>query len=153
MFDVDGPKAMTDTLGLHNTKKDVEVQDIHSTSMKTASLSPVKGDDDEELGGTEVEQNKGEVTSSRDKEDPSKKRNITPPNPSSRNKSKATGTTLKTTLTPYDFDLLIVALNDVSLELTKNQEAKKEDLFHWITKELKEVQQALRPAKQFLWCP
>ena len=55
MSDVDSLEAMPDTLGLCKTKKDVEVQYIHSTSTKTASLSPVKGDDDEELGGTEVE--------------------------------------------------------------------------------------------------
>jgi hypothetical protein len=83
MSDVDSPEAMPDTPGPCKTKKDVEVQDIHNTSTKTTSLSPAKGGDDEELGGTEVEQNKGEVTPPRDEEDPSKKRKITPPNPSS----------------------------------------------------------------------
>jgi hypothetical protein len=129
MSDVDSPEAMPDTPGPRKTKKDVEVQDIHNTSMKTASLSPVKGGDDEELGGTKVEQNKGEVTLPRDEEDPSKKRKITPPKPSSRKKAKATRTTLKTTLTPDDFDFLIAALNDVSLELAEKQEAKQEELF------------------------
>jgi heme-binding NEAT domain protein len=107
--------------------------------MKTASLSHVKGGDDEELGGTEVEQTKGEVTSPRDEEYPSKKRKITPPKPSSKNKTKASRTMLKTTLTPNDFDFLIVALNDVSLELVEKQEAKQEELFHRITGEFKEV--------------
>jgi hypothetical protein len=83
MSDVDIPEAMPYTRGPCNTKKDLEVQDIHIKSMKTASHSPSKGGDDEELGGTEVEQRKGEVTPPRDEEDPSKKRNITPPNPSS----------------------------------------------------------------------
>jgi len=123
MFDVDSPEAMPATPGPCKTKKDVEVQDIHSTSTKTTSLSPVKGGDDEELGGT-AEQNEGEVTPPRDEEDPSKKRKITPPNPSSRKKDKATQTMLKTTLTPDDFDFLIATLNDVSLELTEKQEAK-----------------------------
>jgi hypothetical protein len=50
---------------------------------KTTSISPAKRSDDEELGGTEFEQNKGEVTPPREEEDPSKKRKITPPNPSS----------------------------------------------------------------------
>jgi hypothetical protein len=90
MYDVDSPEAMPDTLGPCNTKKDVEVKDIHSTSMNTTSLSPAKGGDAEELGGTEVEERKGEVTPPRDKEDPSKKRKITPPKPSSRKKAKAT---------------------------------------------------------------
>jgi hypothetical protein len=47
MSNVDSPEAMPDTPGLHKTKKDVEVQDIHNTSTKTASLSPAKGGDDE----------------------------------------------------------------------------------------------------------
>jgi hypothetical protein len=49
---VNSPKAMPDTPRLRKTKKDVEVQDIHNTSTKTTSLSPMKGGDDEELGGT-----------------------------------------------------------------------------------------------------
>ena len=140
MFDVDSPEAMPDTPGPRKTKTNVEVQDIHNTSTKTASLSPAKGGDDEELGGTKVEHRKGKVTRPRDEEDPSKKRNITPPRPSSRKKNKATRTTLKTTLTPDAFDFLISTLNDVSLELAENQEAKQEELFCWITGELKEVQ-------------
>jgi hypothetical protein len=119
MSNVDIPKAMSDTPGPRKTKKDVEAQDIHSTFMKTASLSPAKGGEDEELGGKEVEQRKGEVTPPRDEEDPSKKRKITPLKLSSRKKDKATSTTLKTTLTLDDFDFLIVALNDVSLELAE----------------------------------
>jgi len=94
MSDVDSLVAMPNTPGLRKTKKGVEVQDIHSTSTKTASLSPAKGGDDEELGGTKVEQSKGKVTHPRDEEDPSKKRKITPPKPSSKNKTKATHTTL-----------------------------------------------------------
>jgi hypothetical protein len=90
MFDVDSPEAMPDTPGPCKTKKDVEVQDIHSTSMKTASLSPVKVGDEEELGDTEVEQSKGEVTPPRDEADPSKKRKTTLQRPSSRKKTKAT---------------------------------------------------------------
>jgi hypothetical protein len=86
---------MLDTLGPHKPKKNVEVQDIHSTSTKTTSLSPAKGGDEEELGGTEVEQRKGEVTPPRDEEDPSKKRKNTPLRPSSRKKNKATRTTQK----------------------------------------------------------
>jgi hypothetical protein len=44
---------------------------------------------------------------------------------------------LKTTLTLDDFNFLIAALNDVSLELTEKKEAKKEDLFNQIKGELK----------------
>jgi RNase H-fold protein (predicted Holliday junction resolvase) len=55
MSDVDSPEAMLDTLGPRKPKKDVEVQDIHITSINIASLSPAKGGDEEELGGTEVE--------------------------------------------------------------------------------------------------
>jgi hypothetical protein len=137
MSDVDSPKAMSDTPGPHKTKKDVEVQDIHSTSMNTTFLSPAKGVNDEELGGTEVEQSKGKVTLPRDEEDPSKKRKITPPKSSSKKKTKASRTMLKTTLTPDDFDFLIVALNGFSLELVEKKEAKQEELFRRIMGEFK----------------
>jgi hypothetical protein len=147
MSDVDIPEAMPDTLGLHKTKKDVEVQDIHSIFTKTTSISPTKGGYVEELGGTEVEQNKDEVTPPKDEVDPSMKRKITPSRLSSRKKTKATRTTLKTTLTPDDFDFLIVALNDVSLELAEKKEAKQEELFHQITSEFKEAQKALHSSQ------
>jgi hypothetical protein len=55
MSDVDSLEAMSDTPRPCKTKKDVEAQDIHNTSTNTASLSPTKGGDDEELGGTKVE--------------------------------------------------------------------------------------------------
>jgi hypothetical protein len=83
MSDVDSLESMSDTLGPRQTKKDVEVQYIHSTSTKTTLISPTKEGDGEELGGTKVEKNKGEVTLPREEEDPSKKRKIAPPNPSS----------------------------------------------------------------------
>jgi hypothetical protein len=122
MSNEESHEAMSDTPGPSRTKKDDEVEDVPSTSMKTALISPMQGGDGDELGGTEVEQNKGEVTPPRAEEDPSMKRKMTPPKPSSQKKSKATRTTLKTTLTPDDFDFLIVALNDISLELAENQE-------------------------------
>jgi hypothetical protein len=122
--DVESPEAILDTPGSSKTKKNDEVQDIHSTSKKTTSLSPAQGGDGEELGGMEVEKNKGKVTPPREEEDPSKKRKVTPPKPSSRKKVKTTQTTFKTTLTQDDFDFLIAALNDASLEIAKNKEAK-----------------------------
>jgi hypothetical protein len=137
--DMDSPEAMKDTPGLRKTKKDVEVQDIHSTSTKTTSISPAKGSDGEEIDGIEVEKNKGEVTSPREGEDPSKKRKITPPKTSLRNKAKATWTMFKTTLTQDDFDFLIAALNDASLDITEKQEVNKEEVFSQIKGELQEV--------------
>jgi heme-binding NEAT domain protein len=139
MSDVDRPKAMPDTPGPSKNKKDDEVQYVHSTSMKSTSISPMQGGDGEELGGTEVEKNKGEVTLPREEEDPSKKRKITPPNPSSKKKTKATQTTFKTTLTPDDFDFLIVALNDASLEIAEKKEENQEEVFIRIKGELQEV--------------
>ena len=144
MSKVDSPKAMLDTPGPRKTKKDGEVQYVHSTSKKTTSISPTQGGDGEELGGTKVEQNKGEVTLPREEEDPSKKRKITPPNPSSRNKTKATQTTFKTTLTPDNFDFLIVVLNDSSIEIAKKKEVKQEEVFSRIKGEIQEVQQELQ---------
>jgi hypothetical protein len=119
MSDVHSPEAMSDTPRPRKTNKDYEVQDVHSTSTKTTSITPAQGGDGEELGGIESEKNKGEVTPPREEEDTSNKRKITPPNPSSQNKTKATRTRFKTTLTPYDFDFLIAALNDASLEIAE----------------------------------
>jgi hypothetical protein len=124
MSDKEIPEAMSDTPGPSRTKKDDEVKHVPSTSVKTTSISPMQGGDGDELGGTKVEQNKGKVTPPREEESPFMKRKMTPPNTSSRRKAKATRTMLKTTLTLDDFDFLISMLNDVSLELIENQEAK-----------------------------
>jgi hypothetical protein len=147
MSDEERPEAMPHTLPLRRTKKDDEVEYSPSTSTKTTSISPTQGGDANELGGTEVEQNRGEVTPPREEEDPSMKRKMTPPKPSSRKKAKATQTTLKTTLTPNDFDFLISMLNDVSIELKEKKEAKQEELFNRIKDELKKVQQALQSSQ------
>jgi hypothetical protein len=153
MSDVDSPETMSDTPGPSKTKKDDEVQDVHSTSAKTTSISPEQGDDGGELGGTEVEQNKGEVTLPREEEDPSKKRKVTPPKPSSQKKVKATRTTFKTTLTPDDFDFLVTALNDASLEIAERKEVKQEEVFSRIKGELQEVQQALQSSRAVSTAP
>jgi hypothetical protein len=89
----------------------------------------MQGGDGEEICATKVEKNKCEVTPPREDEDPSNKRKITPPNPSSRKKSKATQNTFKCTLTPNDFNFLVTVLNDDSLEIVENQNAKQEEVF------------------------
>jgi hypothetical protein len=103
--------------------------------VKTVSISIEKGGD-----GIEVEQKKGEVTLPRDEEDPSKKRKVSPPKPSSRKKMKATRTKFETTLTSDDFDFIVATLNDASLEIEEKQEAKKEEIFSWIKDEIQGVQ-------------
>jgi hypothetical protein len=90
--DVDNPETTQDTPGPSKTKKTEEVQDIDSTSVNTASISPEQKGDGEEIDGIEDEQKKGEVTLPREEEDPSKKRKVSPPKPSSRKKVKATMT-------------------------------------------------------------
>ena len=60
---------------------------------------------------------------------------------------------LKTTLTPDDFDFLISALNDVSLELAEKQESKKEEIFNQIKGELKEVKQELQSSQAVSTAP
>jgi hypothetical protein len=70
LSDIDSPEAMHDTPGPSKTKKNEEAQDVDSTSVKTASISPEQGGDGREIDGTEVEQKKGEVTPPRDEEDP-----------------------------------------------------------------------------------
>jgi hypothetical protein len=48
----------------------------------------------EEINGKEDEKNQGEVTLPRDEDDPLNKRKVSPKNPSSRKKSKATLTNM-----------------------------------------------------------
>jgi ABC-type molybdate transport system ATPase subunit len=108
-----------------------EVQDLSNASGKTASISPKQGGDGdvEEMKDREVEQKKGEVTPPRDEVDPLKKRKVFPPKPSSRKKSRSTVTKMHTTLTHDDFEFIIVALNDTSLEIAKKQGAKQEEIY------------------------
>jgi hypothetical protein len=119
-----------DTPGPSKTKKTEEVHDLDSASMKTASISPEQGGDDAELNDTEVEQQQG------DEVDPLKKRKGSPLKPSSRKKSKATMMKMQTVLTSDDFDFLVAALNDASLEIAEKQEAKQEELYDRIMTEL-----------------
>ena len=62
--DVNIAKTMLDIPS--KMKKYDEVQDVHSTSTKTTSISPEQGNDGGEIGGIEFEQNKGEVTPPRE---------------------------------------------------------------------------------------
>jgi hypothetical protein len=52
LSDIDSPEATHDTPGPIKTKKNEEAQDVHSTSVKTASISPEKGGDGEEINDT-----------------------------------------------------------------------------------------------------
>jgi hypothetical protein len=83
IFDIDNPEVVKDTPEPRKTKKTDEVQDLSSASVKNSSMSPNKGGDGEEIDGTEAEQRKVEVTLPTNEEDPSKKRKVSPPKPSS----------------------------------------------------------------------
>jgi hypothetical protein len=144
MSDIDSPEAVHDTPGPNKTKKNEEAQDVSSTSVKTASISLVQGGDGKEIDGTEVELKKGEVTPPRDEEDPSKKRKVSPLKPSYRNKSKASMTKMQNTLTSDDFNFIIAALNDASIDLVEKQEAQQEEIYNRIKVELQGVQQTLQ---------
>jgi hypothetical protein len=50
----------------------------------------------------------------------------------------------ETTLTSDDFDFIIAALNDASLEIAEKQEDNKEEVFNQIKVELQGVQQQLQ---------
>jgi hypothetical protein len=148
MSDVDSPETASDTARPSKIKKTEEVDDLDSASIKTTSISAEQGGD-----GTEIEQKKGEVTPPRDEEDPSKKRKVSPLKPSSRKKMKATRTKFETTLTSDDFDFIVAALNDASLEIAEKQEAKQEEVFSRIKAELQEVQQALQSSRAVSTAP
>jgi hypothetical protein len=97
MYDVDSPKTAMDIPGPSKIKKNEEFHYLDSASMKTTSISADKGGDGVEIDGAEVELKKGEVTPPRDKKDPSKKRKVSPPKPSSRKKMKQPGPNLRPT--------------------------------------------------------
>jgi hypothetical protein len=98
-----------------------EISDIDSPEI--VHDTPEQGGDGEELDEKEVKQNQG------DKVDPLKKRKGSPPKTSSQKKSKSSMTKMHTILTSDDFDFLIAALNDASLEIVEKQEAKKEAMY------------------------
>jgi hypothetical protein len=84
--DINSPETVQDTPRTIRAKKTEEVQELDSASVITASISPEKGGDGEELDEKEVKQNQ------RDEVDPLKKRKGFPPKPSSQKKVKATMT-------------------------------------------------------------
>ena len=53
-------------------------------------------------------------------------------------------TKMQTVLTSDDFDFLIAAMQDASLDIAEKQEAKQEDMYDRIETELRGVQQALQ---------
>jgi hypothetical protein len=71
------------------------------------------------------------------------KRKGSPQKTSSQKKSKALVTKLQTTLTPDDFKFIVVALNDVAMEIIDKQETKQE-MYSRIEIELQGVQQKLQ---------
>jgi hypothetical protein len=145
MSDIDSPEAAQNTPGpsktkkTKQTKKDEEIQDVDNRSVRTTSITPEQGGNGEDL--EEVEQRPG------DEVEIIKKRKGSPPEPSSRKKSKAPVTKLKTTLTPDDFSFLIAAMNEAIEEITEKQEAKQETMYNRIEIELQGVQQALQSSR------
>jgi hypothetical protein len=120
---------MHDTPEPSRTKKTEEVQDLSSASGKTASVSPDRGGDEEEINGKGAKQKQGEVTLPREEIDPLKKRKVSPTKPSSWKKLRATVTKMKTVLTTDDFDFIVATLNDASLEIMEKQESKHEEMY------------------------
>jgi hypothetical protein len=118
LSDIDSPKPAQDTPGPRRAKKAEEVQELDSASVKTVSISPWKGGDGKDLGDKEVKQKQG------DEVYPLKKRKGSPFKPSSQKKVKATMTKMQTVLTSDDFNFLIAALQDASLEIVEKQDAK-----------------------------
>jgi hypothetical protein len=69
-----------------------------------------------------------------------KKRKVSPPKPSSQKKLKATMTKMQTVLTYDNFDFIIEALNDASLEIAEKQRVKQEEMYDRIEVKLRGVQ-------------
>jgi hypothetical protein len=56
-------------------------------------------------------------------------------------------TKMQTILTSDDFNFLVAALNDASLEIAEKQEAKQEEMYDRIETKLRGVQQALQSSR------
>jgi hypothetical protein len=153
LSDIDSPETVSDTPGPSKTKKPEEVHDVDSASVRTASITPDEGGDGEEIEGTEIEQQKGEVPPPRDEEDSSKKRKVSPLKSSSRKKPRTPVTKMRTTLTLDDFNFIIAAVNDASQEIVEKQEAKQEQMYNRIEIELQGVQQALQSSRTVSTAP
>jgi hypothetical protein len=144
--DIDSPTATQDTPGpskakktkkTEETKKPDDVQDVDSRSVRTTSITPDQGGNDEDF--QEVEQKlETEVL---------KKRKGSPSKSSSKKKEKVTMTTLMTTLTPDDFSFLLATLNEAIEEITEKQEAKQEAMYNRLETELQGVQQAIQSSR------
>jgi two-component sensor histidine kinase len=66
---------------------------------------------------------------------------------------KATMTKMQIILTYDDFDFIIAALNEASLQIAEKQEAKQEEVFHRIKDELQGVQQELQSSRATFTAP
>jgi hypothetical protein len=129
MSNPDSLETAHDTPRPNKMKKTEEVQDLNSALGNTTSVSPDRGGEEEKINGMGAEQKQGEVTPLRDETDPLKKRRVSPLKPSSWKKLRATVTKMKIILTTDDFDFIIPALNDTSLEIMEKKEARKEEMY------------------------
>jgi hypothetical protein len=129
MSDVDNKETTTNIPGPSKTKKTEEFHDLSSAYMKKASISTKQGGYGREIDGAKFEPKKGEVTSPRDEDEPSKKRKVSPMKPSSSKKLKEAKTKFETTLTSDKCTFIVAALNDASLEIIEKKEAKEEEVF------------------------
>jgi hypothetical protein len=78
---------------------------------------------------------------------------VTPPNPLSKKKDKATRTKFDIVLTPDEFHFIIAALNNTLLEIAEKQESKQEEVFSHIRDMLQGVQQEIQSRCTFSIAP
>jgi hypothetical protein len=62
-------------------------------------------------------------------------------------------TKMQTTLTSDDFDFIVAALNDASLEIAEKKEAQQEEIYSRIKVELQGMQQALQSSRTVSTAP
>ena len=73
----------------------------------------------------------------------SKKRKVSPTKRSSQKKSKASKPKLRTMLTMYDINLIIIVVSDTSEDILHHKEEKQETMYDRIEEELKGAQKSL----------
>jgi hypothetical protein len=131
-------------------KKKEEVQKLNNASEETASDSPRGGGGDEvdkeENDGKVDKPEKGEVTLPRDPLDEaetSKKRKVSPTNPTLRKKSKSNKPPFQTVLMVDEIDLLIIDVSDTSEDILQCNKEKRKTMYDRIAVEFKGVQKSL----------
>jgi hypothetical protein len=126
--------------------QNIEIDEEDSASEGNRSILPGGGDDTNGKGGGDEGENQGEGEATPPKTPPietPQKRKISLHKPSARKKTRASKPKMEATLTEDDISLVHGAMKDSLEDILQRYGAKKKELYEWVNKELKKIQQAI----------